>query len=107
MNNNEFQRTENLPFEIDETQKRRKPKTKKQKTSWITVIIRTFVSLVLTCCLVFSLAWTFAYTVVHGPSTAAKERFVSETSENALTAWMPYLVLPEDEINEILERRAE
>ena len=107
MNNNEFQRTENLPFEIDETKNRRKPKTKKQKTSGITVIIRTLVSLILTFCLVFTLAWTFAYTVVHGPSEAAKERFVSEASENTLTSWLPYLVLPEDEIEKILERRAD
>ena len=105
--NNEFQRTENIPFEIDETKQRRKPKTKKQKVSAATVIVRVFVSVILSAFLVFTLAWTFAYTVVHGPSEAAKERFVLETSENTLTSWMPYLVLPSDEIEEILERRAD
>ena len=105
--NKEFQRTENLPFEIDETKRRRKPKTGKQKVSAGTVIIRIIVSLILFAFLLFTLAWTFAYTVVHGPSEAAKERFVSEISENTLTSWLPYLVLPEDEIEEILERRAD
>ena len=103
MNNIEFQRTENLPFEIDETKHRRKPKTKKNKISVATVIVRIFVSLILLAFLVFSLAWTFAYTVVHGPSPAAKELFVEKTAENSLTSWIPYLVLPSGEIAEIIE----
>jgi hypothetical protein len=36
-----------------------------------------------------------------------KERFVAESSENGLTSWLPHLVLPSDEIDEILERRAD
>ncbi|MBO5700827.1 MAG: hypothetical protein J6S71_00145 [Clostridia bacterium] len=107
MNNNEFQRTENLPFEIDETKQRRKPKENNKKTSGTTVVVRILVSIVLSAFLVFTLAWTYAYTVVHGPSEAMKERFVAESSENGLTSWLPHLVLPSDEIDEILERRAD
>ncbi len=107
MNNNEFQRTENLPFEIDETKQRRKPKESNKKTSGTTITVRILVSLVLSVFLVFTLAWTYAYTVVHGPSEAMKERFVAEASGNALTSWLPHLVLPSAEIDEILERGAE
>ena len=107
MNNNVFQRTENLPFEIDETKQRRKPKTKKSKTSKTEICVRTLVSLVLSLILVFTLAWTYAYTVVHGPSEAMKERFVAETSENSMTSWIPHLVLSSAEIEEILERQVD
>ena len=107
MNNNEFQRTENLPFEIDETKARRKPKSKKKKTSPAEIIARVIVSVALSALLVFTLAWTYAYTVVHGPSEAMKERFVAEASENAAISWLPHLVLPSDEIEEIIERKVD
>lgn len=105
--NNEFQRTENLPFEIDETKQRRRPKEENKRNLGGVIIVRTLISILLSFVLVFTLAWTYAYTVVHGPSEAMKERFVADSSENGLTSWLPHLVLPSDEIDEILERRAD
>lgn len=107
MNNNEFQRTENLPFEIDESKARRKPKSKKKKTSPAEIVARVIISVALSALLVFTMAWTYAYTVVHGPSEAMKERFVAEASESGATSWLPRLVLPSDEIEEILERKVD
>lgn len=107
MNNNEFQRTENLPFEVDETKQRRKPKAPHKKTSKSEVIVRSLVSIVLSFVLMFTLVWTYAFTVVHGPSEAMKERFIAEASDNALTSWLPYLVISSAEIEEILERKVD
>ena len=52
MNNNEFQRTENLPFEIDESKARRKPKSKKKKTSPAEIVARVIISVALSALLV-------------------------------------------------------
>lgn len=104
MNNNEFQRTENLPFEVDETKLRRKPKTGAKGSSKKEIVVRTLVSLLLTALLCFTLVWTYSYTIVHGPSEAMKERFVLEASENEAISWLPYTLLPADEIEAILEK---
>ncbi len=105
MNNNEFQRTENLPFEVDETRERRKPKNKKGNQRII--VVRSLISLGLSLVLIFSLAWTFLYTVAHGPSDLMRERFVTAAAEKDSTKWIPHLVLPSDEIDAILERQGE
>ncbi len=101
MNNNEFQRTENLPFEIDETKKRRKPKNKRDCKK--VILVRSMISVALSLLLVFSLSWTMLYTIVHGPSKQMRDRLVTEASEKPLTSWIPHLVLPADEIDAILE----
>ncbi len=97
----EFERTENRPFEVDESQKRRHPH--EDVTDIKTVIVRVIVSLLLAALLVFTLAWTFFYTVAHGPSDSMRERFVKESHE-AGADWIPYLVMPADDIGEIMGR---
>ncbi len=105
MNNNEFQRTENLPFEIDETKKRRKPKNKRDHKK--VIVIRSLISVALSLLLVFSLSWTLLYTIVHGPSEQMRDRFVKEAYEKPSTSWIPHLVLPADEIDSIIEAEGE
>lgn len=105
MNNNEFIRTENLPFEVDETVARRKPQGNSNLGK--TVFLRALVSVVLSFVLVFSLMWTYAYTVVHGPSMKMKEEFVRSAYEKSSTKWIPHLVLPSAEIDAIIERQVD
>lgn len=105
MNNNEFQRRENLPFEIDETKERRKPKNKRDFKK--VIIVRSLISVALSLLLVFCLSWTLIFTIVHGPSEQMRNRFVTEASEKASTSWIPHLVLPKDEIEAILEGEGE
>ncbi len=105
MNNNEFQRRENLPFEIDESRERRKPKNKKKGKKIF--FARSLISLGLSLVLIFSLAWTLLYTVAHGPSELMRERLVSAAYEKSSTSWIPHLVLPADEIDAILERQGD
>jgi len=105
MNNNEFIRTENLPFEVDETIARRKPYGNKNFGKII--VVRALISAALLLVLAFSLMWTYAYTVVHGPSARMKEEFVCNAYEKASTKWIPHLVLPSAEIDAIIEGRVD
>jgi len=105
MNKTEFQRSENLSFEIDETLQRRKPKNNK---GWaVVIILRSLISVVLSLVLAFSLLWTYAYTILRGPSEDMKERFVLAACEKPYTEWIPHLVLPSDEIEAIMERQGD
>lgn len=96
----EFQRTENLPFEVDETKQRRKPGGKVDLK--MLVIWRILISAALSLLLAALLSWTMLFTILRGPSDLMRERFVAEASENRATSWLPYLVLPANEIDEIL-----
>ncbi len=88
-------------FEVDETQNRRKPK--QGQGLWLTVTVRVLISVLLTAILFACLAWTWLYTIAHGPSDAMRQRLVIESYE-AGAEWIPALVLPSDEIDSILRK---
>ncbi|MGM9642968.1 MAG: hypothetical protein ACI3XI_07140 [Eubacteriales bacterium] len=87
-------------FNVDETQNRRKPKGENKLLGRV-VLVRALISIVLAALLVFTLAWTWLYTIAHGPSDAMRERLVREAYE-AGAEWIPALVLPSDVIDELL-----
>lgn len=110
MNNNELQTAQNFTFEIDETLERRKPKSAKQgndepkacRGAAKTVAVRALVSLLLTLVLMASLLWTLLFTVAHGPSESMRDLLVVSAMRTSATQWIPYLVLSEAEIEEIV-----
>ncbi len=95
----EFERKENRPFEVDETQKRRHPH--EEVTDAKTVTVRVIISILLSLMLILTLAWTFLYTIAHGPSDDMREKFVRESYE-AGAEWIPELVMPAEDIGEIM-----
>ena len=97
MNINEFQTRIDEPFESQ----RRRPTEKKCPTGVIAA--RSVISLLLALLLVASLAWTWLFSVVHGPSETYRNEIVSRYMSNSGTKWIPYLVLPADEIDSIMQ----
>lgn len=100
MNNNATTLIENGSFEIDETQKRRKPR-ENGKTVKI-VIGRSLISLGLTLLLILSLVWTLLFTIAHGPSESLRDLLVMSAMQASATKWVPYLVLPAEEVDAII-----
>ena len=66
------------------------------------IVSRTVISLVLALLLVASLAWTWLFTIMHGPSETYRNEMVHSYNGNELTKWIPYLVLPASEVEAII-----
>lgn len=101
MNINEFGARIDEPFEGDGIGQRRKPAQKKCPTE--VIVSRSVISLLLVLLLIASLAWTWLFTVVHGPSETYRDEIVNRAMSNPSTKWIPYLVLPASEIDAILQ----
>lgn len=100
MNVNEFQTRIDEPFE-EGTGQRRRPNEKKCRKD--VIVFRSVVSLLLALLLVASLGWTWLYSVVHGPSETYRDEIVNRAMSKAATKWIPYLVLPANEIDSIMQ----
>ncbi len=100
MNVNEFGARMDEPFE-DAAGQRRRPSEKKCVTD--VIVARSVISLILALLLIASLAWTWLYTVVHGPSETYRDEIVSRAMSKSGTKWIPYLVLPASEIDSIMQ----
>ncbi len=96
--------TRNKSFEVDENQNRRKPKN--NRGIFGVIALRSAISILLAVLLIFTLAWTWLYTIAYGPSDAMRERLVLE-SHDAGADWIPALVLPDELIEEILGREGQ
>ncbi len=100
----EFERKENTPFEVDESRSRRHPHEDGCDAKGF--VLRFVISLLLGTLLAATLAWTYLYTIAHGASDGMRERLVRE-AHAADADWIPALVLPASEIDEILGREAD
>jgi hypothetical protein len=89
------------PFEGEGIGQRRKPAEKKCHTEII--ISRSIISLLLALLLIASLGWTWLFSVVHGPSETYRDEIVSRAMSKSSTKWIPYLVLPANEIDAIMQ----
>ena len=98
MDINEFKERIDEPFDGDS--QRRKPA--ERKCAKKVILSRTVISLILALLLVASLAWTWLFTIMHGPSITYRNEMVHRYNANDLTGWVPYLVLPASEVEAII-----
>lgn len=101
MNINEFQTRIDEPFDGNGAAQRRRPaETKCPKE---VIVFRSLISVLLALFLVATLGWTWLFSVVHGPSETYRDEIVSRAMGKSGTKWIPYLVLPASEIDEIMQ----
>ena len=100
MNVNEFQTRIDEPFDVGEGQRRR---PNEKKSSKDVIVVRSVISLLLALLLIASLAWTWLFSVVHGPSETYRDEIVNRAMSHSATKWIPYLVLPASEIDSIIQ----
>lgn len=67
------------------------------------VVARIFISLGLTILLVLALVWSLAFLVANGPSETMRDTLVNMAMQASATKWIPGLVLPKSEVDEILK----
>lgn len=108
MNNSELEKNivgGNADAEFDENISRRKPKPKGSLAK--KVVCRFFISLGLALVLIFTLVWTLLYSVAHGPSESLRDLLVMSAMQASATKWVPYLVLPAEEVEAIIKNSNE
>ena len=98
MDINEFKERIDEPFDGDSL--RRIPAESRCPKK--TIILRSIISLILALLLVATLAWTWLFTIMYGPSETYRNEMVHKYNENAITKWVPYLVLPASEVEAII-----
>lgn len=101
MNIKEYQTRIDEPFEGNGSWQRRRPTEKKNSTD--VILFRSVVSILLALLLVASLGWTWLFAVLNGPSETYRDEIVSRAMSKSSTKWIPYLVLPASEIDEIMQ----
>ena len=101
MNIKEYQTRIDEPFDGNGSWQRRRPTEKKSQTD--VVLFRSLISVLLALLLVASLAWTWLFAVLNGPSETYRDEIVSRAMSKPSTKWIPYLALPASEIDEIMQ----
>ena len=86
--------------------KRRKPRGSKKTGGKYRVLRRVLISLGLTIVLLFLLVWLLVFSVAHGPSESMRDLLVTSAMQASATKFVPYLVLPASEVEDIMTRAA-
>lgn len=86
--------------------KRRKPQGSKKTGGKYRILRRVLISVGLTVVLLFLLAWLLIFSVAHGPSPSMRDLLVTSAMQASATKFVPYLVLPASEVEDIMARAA-
>ena len=100
MSATEYQRRIDDPFESDSSKYRHT--SGEGKASADVVLIRVLISVLLTVVLAATLMWSLLYTIANGPSDAYREKLVKDSAASRTTEWIPYTVLPSEEVDRII-----
>ena len=99
MSVNEYKQRIDDPFDSDSSKYRRR--AGKGSVAGV-VIARIFISLLLIILLAATLMWSLLYTIANGPSDAYRNKLVTDAAALDLTSWIPYTVLPAEEVDRII-----
>ena len=99
MSVNEYKQRIDDPFDSDSSKYRRR--AGKGSVAGV-VIARIFISLLLIILLAATLMWSLLYTIANGPSDAYRNKLVTDSAASDLTSWIPYTVLPAEEVDRII-----
>ena len=99
MSVNEYKQRIDDPFDSDSSKYRRR--AGRGSVAGV-VIARIFISLLLIILLAATLMWSFLYTIANGPSDAYRNKLVTDAAASDLTSWIPYTVLPAEEVDRII-----
>ena len=96
---NEYQKRIDDPFDSDSSKYRR---TVGGGFSADVIVIRVLISILLTVLLAATLMWSLLYTIANGPSDAYRNKLVTDAAASDATKWIPYTVLPAEEVDRII-----
>ena len=97
---NEYKKRIDDPFDSDESKYRRT--SGMGSASGEVIAVRVLVSILLTVLLAATLMWSLLYTIANGPSEDYRAKLVTDAAASDSTRWIPYTVLPAEEIDRIL-----
>lgn len=100
MSVNEYKKRIDDPFDSDASKYRRT--TGDGGVSGEVITIRVLISILLAVVLAATLMWSLLYTIANGPSEDYRVKLVTDASASDATKWIPYTVLPAEEIDRIL-----
>jgi hypothetical protein len=87
------------PVDSDESKYRR---TASGSVTADVIVGRILVSILLVILLAATLMWSLLYTIANGPSEDYRVKLVTDAAASDATKWIPYTVLPAEEVDEIL-----
>jgi hypothetical protein len=99
MSVNEYKKRIDDPFDSDASKYRR---SAGGGVSGEVIAIRVLVSILLAVLLAATLMWSLLYTIANGPSDDYREKLVTDAAASDATKWIPYTLLPAEEIDRIL-----
>ena len=102
MANEKFQKRIDEPFDDDSSKYRRV--ADEYHTSTGVIVGRILISVLLTVLLAATLMWSLLYTIAHGPSEDYRIKLVTDAAAREYTEWIPYTVLPADEVDRIINQ---
>ena len=100
MSANEYKKRIDDPFDSDASKYRRTAGD--GGASGEVIAIRVLVSILLTILLAATLMWSLLYTIANGPSEDYRVKLVTDAAASDATRWIPYTVLPAEEVDAIL-----
>ena len=99
MSVNEYKKRIDDPFDTDSSKYRR---SSGNGASAGVIAVRVIVSLLLVVLLAATLMWSLLYTIANGPSEAYRNKLVTDAYASDAAWWIPYTVLPADEVDRIV-----
>lgn len=66
------------------------------------IAVRVLVSILLIILLAATLMWSLLYTIANGPSDDYRNKLVLDAAASDTTKWIPYTVLPAEEVERII-----
>ncbi len=99
MSANEYKMRIDDPFDSDSSKYRH---TAEGGVSTGVIVGRVIASVLLVALLAATLLWSLLYTIANGPSEDYKVKLVTDAAASDWAKWMPYTVLPADEVDRII-----
>ena len=100
MNVNDYKQRIDDPFDSDSSKYRHTAGAGEADASVIAV--RVLISILLAALLAATLMWSLLYTIANGPSDDYRNKLVRDAAASDATKWIPYTVLPAEEVDSIL-----
>ena len=100
MSVNEYKKRIDDPFDSDASKYRRSAGNGGSTAE--VIVIRVLISVLLIILLAATLMWSLLYTIANGPSEAYRNKLVTDAAASDATRWIPYTVLPAEEVDRII-----